>query len=206
MSLDYKSKIEELQLAIAQRAEGISAVHWRPAGCTEETSDDVAEWIRTNKKYTVARLPRLPIDMSVDSKVHLIRKFCNSERYFANYPYNYLGVPLYTVSKRSSLCQLMKLAASIISSALPIKCLEAVVVALHLTCKLDLERVRISLLTLAISFKSECFGNIYRHIVLAVRSGDRWGCIGLSRKFDLMNKPLVYTVQSCNSEPHVSRK
>lgn len=46
-------------------------------------------------------------------------------------------------------------------------------------------------MSLACSFKSESNGEIFRHIVLLVRSGDRWGSLGLSRRADLMDKPLA---------------
>lgn len=42
------------------------------------------------------------------------------------------------------------------------------------------------------SFKSEAEGNYYRHIVLAVRFGEKWCAIGLSRRDDLMNKELKF--------------
>ncbi len=43
------------------------------------------------------------------------------------------------------------------------------------------------------SLKSSCEGKIYRHIVLVVKYGDRWGALGLSRRPDLMGKDLLYS-------------
>ena len=42
------------------------------------------------------------------------------------------------------------------------------------------------------SDKDVCF---YRHIVLAVRHPEtgRWGALGLSRRAELMDKPLIYS-------------
>ncbi|KAI9090450.1 Vasohibin-domain-containing protein [Phlyctochytrium arcticum] len=34
---------------------------------------------------------------------------------------------------------------------------------------------------------------VYRHMVLLLRHGDRWGAIGLSRRPDLMDKPLAFS-------------
>ena len=48
-----------------------------------------------------------------------------------------------------------------------------------------------------ISFRSTFHGNVYRHIVLGLHSSGRYGAVGLSRREDLMYKPLKYTVTSC---------
>ena len=45
-----------------------------------------------------------------------------------------------------------------------------------------------------ISFRSTFRGNVYRHIVLGLHTGGRYGAVGLSRREDLMYKPLKYTV------------
>jgi tubulinyl-Tyr carboxypeptidase len=42
------------------------------------------------------------------------------------------------------------------------------------------------------SFKSNFEGKCYRHIVLVLRFGGLFGAIGLSRRKDLMGKPLIY--------------
>lgn len=74
-----------------------------------------------------------------------------------------------------------------INEALPIKCLEAVILSIHLTdCLSGTDRF-------VLSFKSEvdeC--NVYRHVVLVIREGDKYGAVGLSRRADLMFKPLVF--------------
>ena len=43
-----------------------------------------------------------------------------------------------------------------------------------------------------LSFKSIYNGNVYRHVVLGVYHGGRYGAIGMSRREDLMYKPLTY--------------
>lgn len=47
-----------------------------------------------------------------------------------------------------------------------------------------------------ISFRSIFRGNVYRHIVLGLHISGRYGAVGLSRRDDLMYKPLKYTVSS----------
>ena len=77
------------------------------------------------------------------------------------------------------------MAQEMISNGLPIKCLEAVVLGMYLTCGLNCERI-------TMSFKSRCDGRVYRHIVLVIKLGDRWGALGLSRRSDLQGKPFIY--------------
>ena len=45
-----------------------------------------------------------------------------------------------------------------------------------------------------VSFTSECQGNIYRHIVLLIHHEGLFGALGLSRRKDLMDKPLTFDV------------
>lgn len=44
------------------------------------------------------------------------------------------------------------------------------------------------------SFRSTFHGSVYRHIVLGLHTAGRYGAIGLSRRDDLMYRPLKYTV------------
>ncbi|KAL3899368.1 MAG: hypothetical protein SGCHY_002106 [Lobulomycetales sp.] len=71
---------------------------------------------------------------------------------------------------------------------LPIKCLEAVIVAMHLTNNIqELERF-------VMGFKSQAEGSTYRHIVLVVRhNNSTYGALGLSRRSDLAYKPQTFT-------------
>lgn len=43
-----------------------------------------------------------------------------------------------------------------------------------------------------LSFKSQFSGNHFHHIVLGVHSGGRFGALGMSRREDLMFKPLEF--------------
>lgn len=49
-----------------------------------------------------------------------------------------------------------------------------------------------------ISFKSVFNGNVHRHVVLGIYYSGRWGTIGMSRREELMYKPLIFKVQSYN--------
>ena len=70
--------------------------------------------------------------------------------------------------------------------ALPIQCVEAVFLAAFLTAGLEeLDRY-------PISFKSVVDGHTYRHIVLAVKQGGKWGAVGISRRTSLMFKEMKH--------------
>ena len=46
----------------------------------------------------------------------------------------------------------------------------------------------------ALSFKTTFNGGIFRHVVCGVYTGGRYGALGMSRRRDLMFKPLEYKV------------
>lgn len=70
------------------------------------------------------------------------------------------------------------------TESLPIKCLEAFLVAIYLTTGISgLDRFNIS-------FKTRFNSIIYRHIVLGLKYGQIYGALGLSRRTDLAYKPL----------------
>lgn len=74
----------------------------------------------------------------------------------------------------------------IVRDALPIRCLEAVFLALHLTQGMtEIDRY-------PVSFKSTVAGQCYRHIVLAIKVDGKFGALGLSRRSTLMFKDFTY--------------
>ncbi|KAJ3161584.1 Tubulinyl-Tyr carboxypeptidase 2 [Irineochytrium annulatum] len=82
--------------------------------------------------------------------------------------------------------QLMGTAAEMVRYGLPIKCLEAAVVGIY--CSNEITEID----RFTLSFKSKAEGSVFRHIVLAIRHHEYYGALGLSRRKDLMFKPLVY--------------
>ncbi|KAK2104500.1 Tubulinyl-Tyr carboxypeptidase 1 [Saguinus oedipus] len=88
----------------------------------------------------------------------------------------------------------MDLAKEMTKEALPIKCLEAVILGMALASYLTnsmptLERF-------PISFKTYFSGNYFRHIVLGVNFAGRYGALGMSRREDLMYKPPAFRTLS----------
>ena len=116
-----------------------------------------------------------------------------TQKYISQLGYNHLGDAFFDVTKSAGASRIMVLAKDIIHQSLPIKCLEAVVVATYLTMGVHaLERI-------PLAFESHANGNTYRHIVLVVRHRPKpghslWGAIGLSRRQTLMWKDCQYEV------------
>ena len=100
-------------------------------------------------------------------------------RYIHAFEYNHTGKSYFKMSRDRGLKHVHFTAREIIREALPIQCVEAVFLAVHLTAELDCLDLRVPL-----SFKSKCGEAHYRHIVLAVRdaSTGKWGSLGISRR------------------------
>jgi len=76
----------------------------------------------------------------------------------------------------------------IIHVGLPIQCVEATFIGLYCTSELK------NFIRIPLSFKS-CFEDgSHKHLVLVLKSNTtgKWGAIGISRRADLMYKPLAY--------------
>ena len=102
--------------------------------------------------------------------------------------YNHTPEGYFNLSKRRPFARVMDTAREILREALPIKCLEAVFLGLHLTCGME------DMLRIPVSFKTRVEGHVHRHIVLAVQHipSGRFGALGLSRRSELMFKDLSY--------------
>jgi hypothetical protein len=127
-----------------------------------------------------------PVPKPMIPKTTIPNQLFAVQRYIEQLGYNHLGEPFFTVKKHYSIHKLCKLAAEMTSCGLPIKCLEATVLGMYLTMQKEgIDRI-------PLAFKSVCEGKVYRHIVLVIRYGDMYGALGLSRRKDLMNKPITF--------------
>ena len=127
------------------------------------------------------RAPELPGALSTKQKMAAIQRFIES------FQYNYSGKPFVNLKKSRGMSHIYGSAKEIVRAGLPIQCVEATFLATLLTANQSLiDRV-------PMSFKSKFEGKVYRHIVLAVRENGRWGALGISRRSNLMNKPMRYT-------------
>lgn len=100
--------------------------------------------------------------------------------------YNHTGTQFFEIKKSRPLCGLMETAREMIRESLPIKCLEAVILGIYLTNGLT------SLERFPISFKTQFSGHCFHHVVLGVYCNGRYGSLGMSRRQDLMDKPLTH--------------
>ncbi|XP_022089017.1 vasohibin-2-like [Acanthaster planci] len=106
--------------------------------------------------------------------------------YMKELQYNHTGTQFYEIKKNRPISGLMDTAKEMIRESLPIKCLEAVILALYLTNGAPgLERF-------PVSFKTLFSGTVHRHVVLGVYYSGRYGALGMSRREDLMYKPLEF--------------
>lgn len=135
-------------------------------------------------------LPRLPIpnlpsftySMDVQTKLDLV------QGYLLDLRYNHTGTQFFEIRKNRPLRGLMETAKEMIRESLPIKCLEATILSVYLTNGIcGLQRF-------TIGFKTQIHvGAAYlSHVVLGVHYGGKFGALGLSRRDDLMYKPLKF--------------
>ncbi|XP_053736609.1 tubulinyl-Tyr carboxypeptidase 2 isoform X2 [Synchiropus splendidus] len=108
------------------------------------------------------------------------------QNYMKALQYNHTGTQFFEIKKSRPLCGLMETAREMIRESLPIKCLEAVILGVYLTNGLT------SLERFPISFKTQFSGHCFHHVVLGVYCNGRYGSLGMSRRQELMDKPLTH--------------
>ncbi|XP_056152354.1 tubulinyl-Tyr carboxypeptidase 1 [Lampris incognitus] len=156
---------------------------WRHVARIHPNGEALAKGIRG-----VTDLPKIPIPSvptyqpttSIPQRLEAIQK------YIRDLQYNHTGTQFFEIKKSRPLTALMDIAKEMTREALPIKCLEAVILGIYLTNNMPgVERF-------PLSFKTQFSGNHFYHIVLGVHSGGRFGALGISRREDLMFKPLEF--------------
>lgn len=107
--------------------------------------------------------------------------------------YNHTGTQFFETRPNSSMITLMETAKCMIREALPIKCMEAIVLSIYLTNGVP------CLGRFPINFKSELPARVgvpqryFYHVVLGLAHGNRFGAAGLSRRSTLMDKKMEHT-------------
>jgi len=165
-----------------------------------------------NVKERLQTAPEVPIPtppgafsptMSVATRLEQIQNYMSSLKY------NHTGTQFFEIKKARPISGLMECAKDMIKESLPIKCLEALVLGTYLTNDIH------GLVRFNISFKTLFEGGVFRHVVLAVYHNGKYGALGMSRRKDLMYKPLkfeslsflVRNFVSCyNNYGHIVRK
>lgn len=155
---------------------------WTRAEANHPKGSNMSVVIRSAElpKVPFPTQPILKISHSVPEKLEIIQK------YISDLQYDYTGTQFFEIKKSRPLCRLMDVAKSIMKESLPIKCLEAVILALYLSTDIT------SIQRFPIAFKTSFEGNTYKHIVLGVSYMGRYGALGLSRRATLMYKSISH--------------
>ncbi|KAM6336213.1 tubulinyl-Tyr carboxypeptidase 1 isoform 2-T3 [Podargus strigoides] len=135
-------------------------------------------------KIPIPSVPAFQPSTSIPERLEAI------QRYIRELQYNHTGTQFFEIKKSRPLTGLMDLAKEMTKEALPIKCLEAVILGIYLTNNMT------TLDRFPISFKTHFSGNYFRHIVLGVNFGGRYGALGISRREELMYKAPVFRTLS----------
>ncbi|XP_060559520.1 tubulinyl-Tyr carboxypeptidase 1-like isoform X2 [Ruditapes philippinarum] len=129
-------------------------------------------------------IPQPPTSFS--PSVTIYERLEKIQNYMNTLQYNHTGTQFFEIKKNRPLSGLLEVAKDMIRESLPIKCLEAIILGVFLTNGfMGMERF-------AISFKTQFNGNTHRHVVLGVYHAGRYGALGMSRRDDLMYKPLIF--------------
>ena len=139
--------------------------------------------IRGNPDIPSPSIPSVP---SLLPTIPMRQKLASIQKYMNELQYNHTGMQFFEVRKYRPLSGLLEIAKEIIRESLPIKCLEAVILSLYLTSGMK------DLVRFIISFKSKFSTNVHRHVVLGLNYGSNYGALGLSRRKELMDKPLSF--------------
>ncbi|XP_052769467.1 tubulinyl-Tyr carboxypeptidase 2-like isoform X3 [Mya arenaria] len=140
--------------------------------------------VRANTNLPPIPVPQAPMNFSptmpIPDRLEKIQNYMNALEY------NHTGTQLFEIKKNRPISGLMEVAKDMVRESLPIKCLEAIILGVYLTNgMMGMERF-------PIGFKTQFNGNYHRHVVLGIYHGGRYGALGMSRREDLMYKPLVY--------------
>mmetsp|Transcript_20843 Transcript_20843/g.34085 ORF Transcript_20843/g.34085 Transcript_20843/m.34085 type:complete len:581 (+) Transcript_20843:387-2129(+) len=139
----------------------------------------------------IDNLPEVPRPKPLEHRVkhNIPVRLIRVQKYISSLQYNHTGVNYFGIRKDRGAKRLASTSREIMRECLPIKCVEAVFLGFYLTIGIQ------ELTRIPIRFQSTVPGSKYhfKHIVMAVCYGDKWGAIGLSRKKTLMYKELIYS-------------
>lgn len=135
----------------------------------------------------------LPPSINLAKQGRITEYLQKIHEYMMTLHYNHTGTQFFETKPNSSMLTLMETAKTMIREALPIKCMEAVVLSIYLTNGVP------CLGRFPINFKSELPARVgipqkyFYHVVLGLVHGSKFGAIGLSRRTNLMDKKLEHS-------------
>ncbi|CAF0962329.1 unnamed protein product [Adineta ricciae] len=125
-----------------------------------------------------------PYHLATNNRLNVAEKLRQIQTYIQRLEYNYTGMQFFEINTNRPISGLMDAARHMMTEALPIKCLEAFLIAVYLTTgMIGVDRFNIS-------FKTRFNSITYRHVVLGIRYNQIYGALGLSRRSDLAYRPL----------------
>ncbi|KAK3749758.1 hypothetical protein RRG08_046263 [Elysia crispata] len=157
---------------------------WEHASKIHPQGHDIVCNIRHRSDLPQIPVPQAPLSFGVTLSVQ--ERLKKIQDYMNDLQYNHTGTQFYEIRKNRPISGLMESAREMIREALPIKCLEAVILGIFLTNgMMGVERF-------TLSFKTVFNGHTHRHVVLGISYGGQYGALGMSRRTDLMYKPLEF--------------
>ncbi|XP_027467318.1 tubulinyl-Tyr carboxypeptidase 2 isoform X2 [Zalophus californianus] len=144
-------------------------------------------------KPSVPQVPNYRLSMTIPDWLQAIQNYMKTLQYPSNQG---LGRPRgdgcgdLEPGGRSIPSWLMETAKEMTRESLPIKCLEAVILGIYLT------NGQPSIERFPISFKTYFSGNYFHHVVLGIYCNGHYGSLGMSRRAELMDKPLTFRTLS----------
>ncbi|GFO48193.1 vasohibin-2 [Plakobranchus ocellatus] len=157
---------------------------WEHAAKIHPEGPDMVRNIRNKSNLPQIPVPQAPLTFGASLTVQ--ERLKKVQDYMNELQYNHTGTQFYEIRKNRPISGLMESAREMIREALPIKCLEAVILGIFLTNgMMGVERF-------TLSFKTVFNGHTHRHVVLGISYGGHYGALGMSRRKDLMYKPLEF--------------
>ncbi|XP_037067041.1 tubulinyl-Tyr carboxypeptidase 2 isoform X3 [Peromyscus leucopus] len=133
---------------------------------------------------SIPQVPNYRLSMTIPDWLQAI------QNYMKTLQYNHTGTQFFEIRKMRPLSGLMETAKEMTRESLPIKCLEAVILGIYLT------NGQPSIERFPISFKTYFSGNYFHHVVLGIYCNGYYGSLGMSRRAELMDKPLTFRTLS----------